>query len=185
VSPPRAEPSRRERFERQVLVHLDAAYNLARWLLRDTVDAEDAVQEASLRAFRFFEDQAGPSPKAWFMAIVRNACMDAISATRRERAGEPFDEEIHGGALSEHLPQHETPEMLLARASDARLLHACLAELPLEFREALILREMEELSYREISVIVGVPIGTVMSRLARGREQLARRVQAATRRKSS
>lgn len=180
-----SEPSRRDRFESQVLVHLDAAYNLARWLLRDDHGAEDVVQDASLRAFRFFEGQCGPSPKAWFMAIVRNACMDALAAARRDRVAESFDEEAHGASMLEAGERPDTPETLAMRASDARLLHTCLAALPLEFREALVLREMEELSYREISAIVGVPIGTVMSRLARGREHLARRVLATTRRKSS
>jgi RNA polymerase sigma-70 factor (ECF subfamily) len=185
VSHDGSEPSRRERFESQVLVHLDAAYNLARWLLRDAQEAEDVVQEASLRALRFFESQNGPSPKAWFMAIVRNACMDSLTAARRERACEPFDDDTHGSWLLDGAARVDTPETLAARASDARLLHACLAELPVEFREALVLREMEELSYRDIGAIVGVPIGTVMSRLARAREQLARRVHLALKRKSS
>ena len=142
------EPSRRERFETKVLVHLAAAYHLARWLLRDAQQAEDVVQEASLRAFRFFEAQQGPSPKAWFMAIVRNACMDALAVARRDGALESFDEASHGRALLEAAATQHTPESLATRASDARWLHACLATLPLEFREVLILREMEELSYR-------------------------------------
>lgn len=179
------EPSRHERFESAVLVHLDAAYNLARWMLRDPARADDVVQEASLRAFRHFDGLQGPSPKAWFMAIVRNACMDALRQVQHERQHDSFDAATHDHVLSDLAGRQDTPETLALRADDMRWLQACLAALPNEFREVLILREMQEMSYREISAVVGVPIGTVMSRLSRGREQLARRVQATQKRMSS
>jgi RNA polymerase sigma factor (sigma-70 family) len=184
VIPPNAEPSRRERFEATVLSHLGAAYNLARWLLRDDAAAEDAVQDASLRAFRFFDALQGPTPKAWFMAIVRNACMDRLGQRQRRGIEESFDETEHGAALNAG-QGNPSPEALAMQADDLRQLHAGLAALSCDFREVLILREMEELSYREISAVVGVPIGTVMSRLSRGREQLARLLKAPVRRQSS
>jgi RNA polymerase sigma-70 factor (ECF subfamily) len=159
-----------ERFERAVLLHLDAAYAFARWLTHDEAGAEDAVQEACLRAYRFFESQHGASPRAWFMAIVRNACLDWIRAHRR-KGEEPYDEDVHGGEAVA-----DAPEAAAIRASDARWLHRCIAGLPREYREVLVLRELEELSYREISAVVGVPLGTVMSRLARGRDLLQERL---------
>lgn len=182
---PSHDPSRRERFEATVLVHLDAACNLARWLLRDATAADDVVQEASLKALRSFDALQGPSARAWFMAIVRNACMDMLADVRRSGRHESFDESSDDAVLLDHTGHAATPESLAVRAADARWLHTCLAGLTHEFREVLILREMEELSYREISAVVGVPIGTVMSRLSRGREQLARRVLAGPARKSS
>lgn len=172
------EPSRRERFETTILVHLDAAHNLARWVLRDESAAEDVVQEASLRAFRFFDGMLGPTPKAWFMAIVRRACLDWIGRAKRRGIEESYDDAAHEAEVIDAAGTVESPESLAIRASNLRQLHACLEALPREFREVLILREMEELSYRDISAVVGVPIGTVMSRLARGRNQLARRMRA-------
>jgi RNA polymerase sigma-70 factor (ECF subfamily) len=167
-----------KRFEQQVLVHLDAAYNFARWLTHDEAGAEDAVQEACLRAFRFFEAQHGESPKAWFMTIVRNACLDWLKANRQRGLEEELDEQMHAGAL-------ETPDVAAGRASEARWLRACIATLPRDYREVLVLRELEELSYKEIGAIVGVPLGTVMSRLARGRDLLQQRLLAARRKMSS
>lgn len=160
------------RFEQAVLVHLDAGYNLARWLTHDESGAEDAVQEACLRAFRFFEGQHGPSPKAWFMAVVRNACLDWLKERHRLAREEEYDEDVHGhGAES-----GEPPDVAAARASESRWLRDCIARLPREYREVLVLRELEELSYKEISAIVEVPLGTVMSRLARGRDLLQQRL---------
>jgi RNA polymerase sigma factor (sigma-70 family) len=165
------------RFEQAVLVHLDAAYNLARWLTQDEAGAEDAVQEACLRAFRFFEGQHGPSPKAWFMAIVRNASLDWIREHRRGALEEEYDDELHSRSAG----TGEPPDAAAVRASDARWLHECMARLPHDYREVLVLRELEELSYKEISVIVEVPLGTVMSRLARGRDLLQQRLLASRR----
>ena len=172
------------RFEQTVLVHLDAAYNLARWLTRDEAGAEDAVQDACLRAFRFFDTQHGPSVKAWFIAIVRNACLDWLDAHRESAQHEPYDEDTHG--RSAELPgASDSPESAAMRASEARWLRECIATLPREYREVIVLRELEELSYREIGAIVDVPAGTVMSRLARGRDLLQQRHKEKRRRMSS
>lgn len=169
------------RFEATVLPHLDAAYNLARWLTQDEAGAEDAVQEACLRACRFVDNQEGPNPKAWFMVVVRNACLDWIKERRQRLREEQFDEEAHG----EGVAPGELPETAAARASEARWVRQCIETLPRDYREVLVLREMEELSYKEISVIVGVPLGTVMSRLARGRDLLHQRMLEARKRMSS
>ena len=144
---------------------MDAAYNLARWLTRSDQDARDVVQEAALRAFRFVDGLRGET-KPWFLALVRNACFDWLKANRPA--------EIVGGeeALPERTEEH-TPETLAFRALDRRMLNEALAALPAQFREALILRELEDLAYADIARITGAPIGTVMSRLARGRRLLA------------
>jgi RNA polymerase sigma-70 factor (ECF subfamily) len=165
--------SRLRRFEDLVLAHLDAAYNLARWLTGDAATAEDAIQEASLRAFRFFDQMEGPRPKAWFMAIVRNACLDALRERRLRSNEEAYDEDVHS-TLDAARNAYESPESALERQDDAREVHARLAALPVEYREVVVLRELEGLSYKEIALVVGVPIGTVMSRLARGRDLLQR-----------
>jgi RNA polymerase sigma-70 factor, ECF subfamily len=172
------------RFEQAVLVHLDAAYNLARWITRDPAAAEDAVQEACVRALRFFEAQHGVSVKAWFMAIVRNVCLDWIEGERRAKDHESYDEYAQGPSAAS-LPTSESPESMIARSSEARWLHACIATLPREYREVIVLRELEELSYKEIGAIVDVPVGTVMSRLARGRALLQERLVESRRRSHS
>jgi RNA polymerase sigma factor (sigma-70 family) len=147
-------------------------------LTRDAAGADDAVQEACLRAFRFFDNLQGPSPKAWLMTIVRNACLDWLKDQRVHHADESYDEAVHiAGTV-------ESTESAAARTSDARWLHEGLAKLPREQREVIVLRELEELSYKEISAIVGVPIGTVMSRLSRGRELLQQRLQSQERKRS-
>lgn len=164
-------------FEQSVLVHLDAAYNLARWLTGDNAAAEDVVQEASMRALRAFHSLSGPNPKAWFMAVVRNVAIDWLRSGKRRARDEAFDDELHGDAAGRHgapdmSSAFEPPELQAMRASDRREVHAAIAALPVEFREAIVLRELEELSYKEISAIVNVPIGTVMSRISRGRDLL-------------
>jgi RNA polymerase sigma-70 factor (ECF subfamily) len=179
-----ADPEKPGRFEELVLVHLDAAHNLARWLTRDAAVAEDAVQEASLRAFRFFNQMEGPRPKAWFMAIVRNACVDALRDRRLLSHQEPYDDAEHG-SVDEVRSQLEPPETAFARAEEFRELYARLAGLPVEYREVVVLRELEELSYKEIATVVGVPVGTVMSRLSRGRDLLQKRMLEARRRDDS
>jgi RNA polymerase sigma-70 factor (ECF subfamily) len=159
---------RDHRFETTVLAHLDAAYNLARWMTGDAAGAEDVVQEAALRALRFLGTQSGANPRAWFMAIVRNACVDRLREEgRRGRSETPFDEDAHSAGAAD-----DNPETDAIRASDAQWVRACIAQLPPDFREVVVLRELEQLSYKEISAIVDVPIGTVMSRLARGRDLL-------------
>ncbi len=159
-------------FEEALLPHLDAAYNLARWLTRNDQDAEDVVQEAYLRALRFFGAFRGGDGRAWLLAIVRNTCHDWL---RRHSAPDttPFDEEIHTGERPA-----ETPETLLLQRGDRATLQRALAALPVGWREVLVLRELEGLSYRQIAEIVGVPVGTVMSRLARARARLQQHVSA-------
>jgi RNA polymerase sigma-70 factor (ECF subfamily) len=167
------------RFETTVLVHLDAGYNLARWLTQDELGAEDAVQDACLRAFRFFDSLQGPSPKAWFMAIVRNACLDWIKNNRQRVLEEEYDDDVHGaGAAPPSIAPFESPEAAAVRTAEARWVRDEIAALPHEYREVVVLRELEELSYKEISVIVDVPVGTVMSRLSRGRDLLQQRLLA-------
>jgi RNA polymerase sigma factor (sigma-70 family) len=174
------------RFEATVLVHLDAAYNLARWLTHDDCGAEDAVQDACLRAFRFFDGLNGPSPKAWFMAVVRNACLDWLKHQKGRTMEDEYDDDVHGAPGVLHAAGVvESPETAVSRESEARWVHASIAALPREYREVVVLRELEEFSYREISAIVEVPIGTVMSRLARGRNLLQQKLAASRRRMTS
>ena len=161
------ESPRLNEFEREVLPHLDAAYNLARFLMRNEQDAEDVVQEAALRAFRFFENFRGENARAWFLKIVRNTSFTALKKNRPEEMNIVFDEELHGAAI----PPMD-PGIALDRAQDRQIVRAAIEQLPPEFREAITLRELEGASYKEIADITGVPIGTVMSRLARARRQL-------------
>ncbi len=154
-------------FDQVVLPHLDAAYNLARWLTRNGHDAEDVVQEAFLRALRFFGGFHGGNARAWLLAIVRNTCYDWLRRHRPSEVSTPFDEEVHGAA-----DQSPTPEDLLIEQADRLRLREALETLPVAWREVLILRELEGLSYREIADVAGIKMGTVMSRLARARSGL-------------
>ena len=158
---------RRQQFEAQALPHLDAAYNLARWLSRSPEDAQDIVQDAMLRAFRAFDGFRGGDIKPWLLAIVRNCWRNASADARRNRH-QPLPQD-HEGALAADAPD---PEAAAADASQSRRLNDVIALLPNEYREVLILREMEDMSYREIADVTGIPIGTVMSRLARARAAL-------------
>jgi RNA polymerase sigma factor (sigma-70 family) len=154
--------SRQASFEALALPHLDSAYSLARWLSRSPTDADDIVQEAMLRAFRAFDGVRVETVKPWLLAIVRNCFRDhAVRAGRTQ----PIDDD-HVRTLAFDGPD---PESEAAWASERRRLDAILARLPPDFREVLILREMEEMSYREIAEAIGAPVGTVMSRLARAR----------------
>jgi RNA polymerase sigma factor (sigma-70 family) len=157
-----------ERFEALVLPHLDDAYTLARYLLRDQHDAQDAVQDAALRAFRHFEGYRDGDPRAWFLAIVRNCCR---TAQRRQQ-----DDRVTVSLSPDDAPaiadSRETDALAIAR-SEREAVQRAVAALPAEFREVVVLRELEGLSYAQIGVIVGVPIGTVMSRLSRARKRLA------------
>ncbi|HEX4681291.1 MAG TPA: sigma-70 family RNA polymerase sigma factor [Gemmatimonadaceae bacterium] len=158
-----------EVFERVVLPHLDDAYALARNLLRDEHDAQDVVQEAVLRGIRYFDGFRGGDPRAWLLAIVRNCCHTwhrrrtesgvMVSYTDAESAPQ-----LHDGQTADALALQSSERAVIARALDA---------LPIEFREVIVLRELNEMSYKEIATITGVPVGTVMSRLARGRKRLA------------
>ena len=155
-----------------MLPHLDAAYNLARWLMRDRVAAEDVVQEAMLRALTYFAGFRGGNPRAWLLQIVRNAAYASQrvdSGNRHLPLPEPGDL-----SLPELRADTDDPETALIRARSAERVQAIIAELPVELREPLVLRELEELSYKEIAEITGIPIGTVMSRLWRARRHVAR-----------
>jgi|SRR6185312_8642079 len=156
-------------FEETVLPHLNAAYNLSRWMTRNSDDAEDAVQEAYLKAFRSFQNCKATTPeetRAWVLAIVRNTCLTWL---RRKGAAPTteFNEETHSGR--ELTPGGES--VMLSQAAADRL-NGCVEALPPEFREVIVLREIEELPYKEVAGIAGVPIGTIMSRLARARRRL-------------
>jgi RNA polymerase sigma-70 factor, ECF subfamily len=155
------------RFEQAVMPHLNAAYNLARWLMRNQHDAEDAVQDAYLRAFRFFDSFDGQDARAWLLAIVRNRCRTALEQTSRRTAVAEFDEGKH--ALDTNAPD---PESMTLRKAEVQSLRACIDGLPAEYREVVILRELEQLSYREVATVAAVPVGTVMSRLSRARVRL-------------
>jgi RNA polymerase sigma factor (sigma-70 family) len=157
----------RAQFEAQALPHLDAAYNLARWLTRSETDAEDIVQDAMLRAFRAFDGFRGESFRPWLLAIVRNCWRTRAVDVARLRKSANDEAELANFASEE-----ADPEALAVQSSDARRLSVIMALLPDDFREVLILREMEDLSYQEISDAIGAPIGTVMSRLARARSML-------------
>ena len=159
------EENKLARFEQIVLPHLDAAYNLARWLVRNDTDAEDLAQEAVLRAIKFFGGFHGGDSRAWLLTIVRNTCYTWLKRNRAHEPLTPFDEETHG-------VRDANPETILLEGADREMLRKALEELPAEFREVIILRELEDLSYKEIANIVEVPVGTVMSRLARARKRL-------------
>jgi RNA polymerase sigma-70 factor (ECF subfamily) len=150
---------------------MSAAYNLARWLVHNGHDAEDLVQEAYLRAFKSFDGFRGGDGRAWLLTIVRNTCYTWLQRNRVQESTTAFDEDLHSveGRAS-------NPESLLLESADAESLKQALEELPLEFREVLVLRELEGLSYKEIADVAGLPVGTVMSRLARARERLQRRL---------
>lgn len=169
-----SDSNQRAQFERVVLPHLDAAYNLARWLTRNDHDAEDVTQEACVRAFRFFDSFHGGSARTWLLTIVRHTCYSWLEKHRAEKSIMAFDEQLHslGGNDAGGVTGCSTPETRLLQNADLRQLGQCLMALPAEFRETVILRELEGLSYKEISAITEVPVGTVMSRLARGRNLL-------------
>jgi RNA polymerase sigma-70 factor (ECF subfamily) len=156
-------------FEAVILPHLDAAYTLARYLMRDPHDAEDAVQDACLRALRYFDTFRGGDARAWLLAIVRNRCLSLRDERRgrRDRSAVVFDEMLHSDETDAEPTDAATLRMATREALDDAL-----RRLPEEFREVIVLRELQEMSYREISEITGVRIGTVMSRLSRARQRL-------------
>ena len=153
--------------ERALLPHLDAAYNLARWLVRNPQDAEDVVQEAYLRAVKFRDGYLGGDARAWLLKIVRNTSYSFMEKRRPAESVEEFDEDVH-----RQIDDRPTVETTLIKDAEARTVRAALEGLPTTYREVLILREFEGLSYKEIAEVVGVPVGTVMSSLARARSQL-------------
>ena len=155
------------RFERIVIPHLDAAFNLARWLTRNSQDAEDVVQEACLRAFTSLDGYHGDAHRAWLLAIVRNAGYDWLRKRRKQEQIIPLDDEMLSG-----FQEASNSETLLLLKVDQQRVREAIEGLPVEFREVIVLREMEELSYSEIARIAQIPTGTVMSRLARARKRL-------------
>jgi RNA polymerase sigma-70 factor, ECF subfamily len=177
--------ARTRRFEAIALPHLDAAYNLARWLTRNADDAEDVVQESFLRALKYFEGFRGEDGRSWLLTIVRHTCYTWLQMNRprdtvpfREEIGYGEGEDDSGERIGDAQASTDSPEALVLQSADAELLDGAIGELPLEFREVLVLREMEDLSYKEIAKVLDIPLGTVMSRLARARKLLQRRLVA-------
>jgi RNA polymerase sigma-70 factor (ECF subfamily) len=160
-------PTETSTFEQLMLPHLDSAYNLSRWLLRNPHDAEDAVQEACLRAFRSFGGFRGTDGRAWFLTIVRNVCYSHLRQGKRELPKVAFEEDLHGSP--QDLGEANAQSWLEVKGE---LLRQALERLPAEYREMIVLHDVEGLSYREIAGVAEIPLGTVMSRLARGRGRL-------------
>lgn len=176
--------TKEERFQAMVLPYLDSAFNLARWLTRSHQDAEDIVQESYLRAFKFFDGFHGEDGRAWLLGIVRNTFYTWYQQNKAQAQNTRFEEELHGAHLEDaadtRYAEHN-PEALLIQKDNRRELQRALEGLSVEFREVMVMRELEDLSYKQIAEIVGIPIGTVMSRLGRGREQLSAILAAANR----
>ncbi|HET7584869.1 MAG TPA: sigma-70 family RNA polymerase sigma factor [Gemmatimonadaceae bacterium] len=167
ASPRTRAPASASDFESRALPHLDAAYRLARYLLGDDADAADAVQEAYLRALRAFDQLRADDARAWLLTIVRHTCYTALAARRSRDTEESFDEDVHSSTDAGDSPDDE-----LIRRATRESLERAVAALPAEYREAFVLREVDGMSYKEIATITRVPIGTVMSRLARARTRL-------------
>ncbi|MGE5286458.1 MAG: sigma-70 family RNA polymerase sigma factor [Micromonosporaceae bacterium] len=163
------DPSALARFEETVLPHLDAAYTLARYLLRNDHDAEDAVQDAYLRAVRHFGGYRGGNTRAWLLTIVRRTCYSRLQRHKLDSRMTEFDETVHGEA-----PPGDDPEAEMLRGALGEALNQAIDALPVEFREVVILRDVQGLAYGEIAEVVGIPVGTVMSRLSRARQRLQR-----------
>jgi RNA polymerase sigma-70 factor (ECF subfamily) len=160
------------RFRDAALPYLDDAYALARFLMRNTADAEDAVQECYLRAFRHFDSYRGPAMKPWLLTILRNVCNAEFTRGRQEMPSDPTEEAPAAEVLPIWQEPQTSPEAALLRHREDETIRRLVAKLPQPFREAIVLREVNELSYHEIAEVAGVPVGTVMSRLARARTML-------------
>lgn len=153
------------RFEKMMLPHMNAAFNLARWLMRNDTDAQDVVQEAYLRAFRFFSSFQGEDGRGWLLAIVRNTCRTALQKSGAQPKTAEFQEEIH-------LVDEDTVEARLSRQDDIDSVRWCIEHLPAEYREVIVMRELEQMSYKDIASAIEAPLGTIMSRLSRARARL-------------
>ena len=168
-----AEQERMRTFQAAALPHLDDVYTLARYLMRNTQDAEDAVQECYLRALRHFDSYRGPAMKPWLLAILRNVCNAEFARRSKEEVPTDYSQDE---TLAEEMPMWQepqaSPEKMMVRQQDTATIRRLVAELPEPFREAIVLREMNNLSYQEIAQVARVPVGTVMSRLARARAML-------------
>jgi len=165
-----------QRFQHMIVPHLDAAYNFARFLSRDADAAQDIVQEAFLRAYRNFETYRGGDPRAWLFAIVRNCChawrqQDRRKARFERHFGNDGEDDLDEGAEYQIASEEDSPETATIRRSEQQRVRAVISRLPEAMREILVLRELEDLSYRQIAEIIDAPIGTVMSRLARARRE--------------
>jgi RNA polymerase sigma-70 factor (ECF subfamily) len=169
-----SDPIHTRRFEQVALPHLDAAYTLARWLTGSDADAQDVVQDAYLRAFKYFDGFAGGDARAWMLAIVRNTCWTWLGRNRPREVVTLEDDEAQAAEMEAAVAAQDDPESALIARGDEALLARLLAELPAPFREVIVLREIEELSYQEIAAVAAIPVGTVMSRLARARRKLQR-----------
>lgn len=178
------DPSHTRQFEQAVLPHLDAAYNLAFWLTCNADDAADVTQEAFLRAFRFYGGFHGGNTRAWILTIVRRTCYSWLKRNRQRGIMQPFDDErrysssADGSCASSVVDTIETPETALIKHNRAEQLNVAIAALPEEYREVLILREFEDMSYKDIAGIIEAPLGTVMSRLSRARQRLQQSLSA-------
>jgi len=157
------------RFEQSILPHMDAAYNLARWLTRNEHDAQDMVQEAYLHAYKFFDAFRGVDGRAWLLTVVRDTCYTRLQQNRSRDTMTSFDEEIH--TIEDDA---SNPSALVLKSGKIEMLKESLEQLPGKFREIIVLRDLEEFSYKQIADVTNVPLGTVMSRLARARERLKR-----------
>jgi len=165
------------RFEAVILPHLDAAYNMARWMTRNTSDAEDVAQEAMLRAFRFFDSFRGENGRVWLMTIVRNTCLTWIRRQLPQQNSAEFDERLHTD-----LESALTPESEFLRQATSEQVRRAIEQLPPEFREVILMRELEQLSYKEIAAVTQSPLGTVMSRISRARAMLRQSIAGQRRR---
>ncbi len=161
------EQAKQAQFEQTILRHIDAAFNLARWMIKNDQDAEDIVQESFLRAYKYFSSYQGGNSRSWLLTIVRNTCYTWLQENRAQGLTVDLNEEISSSEF-----EMDDPEQCLQIKVDRQSVIQALEKLPVEYRELIVLRELEELSYKEIALIAGVPIGTVMSRLARARQRL-------------
>lgn len=159
-------------FERRVMPHLDAAYNLARWLTRDEHDAEDVVQESCVRALRYFDRLKGTDARPWLLGIVRNTCYTWLEKNRPADlvAVDDLDAFAMEGDASRSAPGN--PEVIVLQSANRKLVNQALEDLPVAYREVIVMREIEDMSYKDIAAVAGIPMGTVMSRLSRAREML-------------
>jgi RNA polymerase sigma-70 factor (ECF subfamily) len=177
--------SRAKRFEEVLLPHLDAAYNLARWITRDDHDAEDVVQEAFMRALRYFDSLKGLQARGWILGIVRNTAYTWLEKNRPAEIVTVEDQDLGDiAAAQESFVPDGNPEVIALRTANARLVNQAIEAMPLPYREVLVMREIEDMSYREIAEVANLPIGTVMSRLSRARELLRGAIEARMRKAS-
>ncbi len=165
--------TKKQRFQAAVMPHINSAFNLARWLTHGHADAEDIVQEAYLRAFKFFDGFHGEDGRVWLLCIVRNTFYTWYQQNKVQSQHTQFEEELHSSNEESDILDDANPERILIQKDSQRLLQQAMRELPMEFREVMVMRELEDLSYKQIAEIIQIPMGTVMSRLGRGRKQLA------------